>query len=306
MKDNGGGHRTRWPALRETVEGARTEQQPKGLKDLVEPGFDGAYMQFGDAFPQHQLELQILYGDAQRAFEERTRQSLRITVQSVLRNVLGDQRLGDSPPNAHLANYLDREIDRIKVRLNQDGELAVSRGLNFGLGLGVVLLLVPLLTGEKLLGALGIALNCSDRWSLTGALVCGGVGAFGAVLSVLVRLRNSGDQLIRRPANGHREVAVPGQVSRSLRRGGVYRVFVGWFLAVATYFLLSAGFVTVVDIPATPADICPAHAGPATAGNGTTFWGFWCAVGFVAGFNERWVYGLLGHEAMTKQSGPRA
>ncbi|WP_369230332.1 hypothetical protein AB5J56_04715 [Streptomyces sp. R21] len=157
----------------------------------MDPDLRDAYTRFGDAFPRQQMELQPLCGDAQRAFQDRTRRGLKATIQSVLRNVLCDQRLGDKEPSEYLIEYLDREIDRIEVRLNQDGELAVARGLNFGLGLGVALLLVPLLFGEKLLGAIGVTLNCTDRWSLTGALVCGGVGA--------------------------------------------YRVFGGWFLAMATY-----------------------------------------------------------------------
>ncbi|MFD7713966.1 hypothetical protein ACFV6E_35845 [Streptomyces sp. NPDC059785] len=272
-------------------------------------GAERAYAQLGDTYPEQQVQLQVLFGASQRAFEARTRDSLRVTLQCVLRSVLGDPRLGDAPANPYVAEYLDQEIIGLKARLGQDRAVAVSRGLNLGLGLGtlisMLLLSVPLLWGERLLhGISGATLSCTDRWSLMGAFVCGGVGAFGAVLSVLVRLRNSGDELSRRRTNGHEGVVAPAQMSSSMLREGVYRVFVGWILALAVYFLLTSDFVTLVDLPDNPADICPAAGREGSADKGTKFWGFWCAVGFVAGFNERWAYGLLGRDA-TSKPGPK-
>ncbi|MFD3924724.1 hypothetical protein [Streptomyces sp. NPDC058614] len=281
----------------ETVEGASTDLKPQGLRDLAGSELEEEYAQFGIAFPERQLELQLLYGDSQRAFEAKTRESLKCTVQQVLNNVLHDQRLGDSGPDKHLADYLEREILRIRVRIDQDGQLAVNRGLNAGFVAGVFLLFVPLLAGEKLLGLCDVALNCTDRWSLLGASVCGGAGAFGAVLSVLTRLRNS-DDLTRRPANGGKATVAPGQLSRSMRRGGVHRIFLGWLLAIAAYLLLSTGLVTAIEIPAAAADVCSSD----STANGTLFWGFWGAVGFLAGFNERWAYGLVGREVTTRQA----
>lgn len=209
MGDNGEVHRSRWQKVCETVEGATTDLKPQGLMDLVGSEFHDAYRQFGVAYPEQQLELQLLYGDSQRAFEEKTRESLKTTLHHVLSNVLRDQRLGDPQPDKYLAAYLEREILRIRVRIDQDGELAVNRGLNIGFIAGVFLLFVPLVAGEKLLGLCDVSLNCTDRWSLLGAFVCGGAGAFGAVLSVLTRLRNSGDGLTRRPANGGERLSCP-------------------------------------------------------------------------------------------------
>lgn len=297
MGDNGEGHRSRWQKVCETVEGATTDLRPQGLMDLVGSEFQDAYRQFGVAFPEQQLELQLLYGDSQRAFEEKTRESLKTTVHHVLSNVLRDQRLGDPQPDKHLAAYLEREILRIRVRIDQDGELAVNRGLNIGFVAGVFLLFVPLLAGEKLLGLCDVSLNCTDRWGLLGAFVCGGAGAFGAVLSVLTRLRNN-DDVTRRPANGGKAAVAPGQLSRSMRRGGVHRIFLGWLLAIAVYLLLSTGLVAAIEIPAAAADVCSAE----STANGTLFWGFWGAVGFLAGFNERWAYGLVGREVTTRQT----
>lgn len=294
MGDYGGFRRTWRQALREAVLGARTDTKADGLANLVEPGRETAYERFESVYPKQQVQLQLLYGASQRAFESQTRQSLRITVGSVLSNVLRDGRLTGTEPDRHLADYLGKEISGLRARIDQDCALAVSRGINVGLSLGalisVVLLIVPLVVGAAgLLDLLRVEVGCTDRWSLMGAFVCGGVGAFGAVLSVLVRLRNSGEELTRRRTNGDRGAVAPGQLARGMRHEGVYRVFVGWILALAVYFLLNAGFITLVDMPATPAEICADNA----EGQGTAFWGFWCAVGFLAGFNERWAFGLL-------------
>jgi hypothetical protein len=302
MGDNNGGDRHPWwRGMRESVDGADTELLPEGLVDVVPAGFESAYVQFGDLYPVQQLQLQLLYGSSQRAFEHRTRVSARITVLRVLANALTDPRLGDQKPNEHLTEYLNQEIADLRGRLAQDSATAVSRGLNIGLGLGaavsLVLLAVPLLWGVGLLEALGVTLNCTNRWSLMGAFVCGGVGAFGAVLSVLVRLRGSADQLARRQTDGREIEVVPGQMARSMRHEGIYRVFVGWVLALAVYFLFSGGIVPVFQVPATAAEICPAAGNPGSPVKGTDFWGFWCAVGFVAGFNERWAFGILGRDS---------
>ncbi|NUP15996.1 MAG: hypothetical protein HOZ81_07835 [Streptomyces sp.] len=301
MTDNGGQRHPWWRGLRESVQGADTELWPEGLLEVVPAGFDGAYVQFCDLYPEQQVQLQLLYGASQRAFERRTRVSGRVAVVRVLGNALTDPRLADAKPNEHLTLYLDEEIADLKGRLAQDGATAVSRGLNVGLTIGsaasLALLAVPVLWGVGLLGALGVTLNCTNRWSLLGAFVCGGVGAFGAVLSVLVRLRGSADQLVRRKTDGREGLVVPGQMARTMRHEGVYRVFVGWILALAVYFLLSGGIMPVFEPPATTAEICPAAGSPGSAALGTEFWGFWCAVGFVAGFNERWAFGILSRDA---------
>jgi hypothetical protein len=287
--------------MRESVQGADTELRPEGLTEVVPDGFDREYVQFGEQYPQQQMQLQLLYGASQRAFERRTRVSARVTVVRVLGNALNDARLRDAKPNEHLTEYLDQEIADLRGRLAQDSATAVSRGLNIGLAMGsaasLALLIVPLLWGVDLLGALGVTLNCTNRWSLMGAFVCGGVGAFGAVLSVLVRLRGSADQLARRQTNGREGIVVPGQMARSMRHEGVYRVFVGWILALAVYFLLSGGIVTVFEPPATTTEICPSAGNPGSAAAGTEFWGFWCAIGFLAGFNERWAFGILSRDS---------
>ncbi|MGW1361837.1 hypothetical protein ACWCQP_31040 [Streptomyces chartreusis] len=103
--------------MRESVQGADTELWPEGLADVVPGGFEAAYVQFGDLYPDQQLQLQLLYGASQRAFERRTRVSARVTVVRVLGNALSDPRLGDAKANEHLTEYLDQEIADLRGRL---------------------------------------------------------------------------------------------------------------------------------------------------------------------------------------------
>jgi len=290
MGDNNGGRR-RWRRVREVLDGAEAERRPKSLDELARSEDEPAYKEFCAAYPAQLLRMQRALGASQRAFDRSTRRSVEHALRSALRNVLAET----CPSGDHVRGYLDRELADIEGWLDQDRVTAVGRGLTIGLGLGAVvgtlLLAVPLLAGRPALHLLGITLGCGDRWGLLGAFVAGGVGAFGAVLSVLGRLRLSVEELAQRQAGAGRQLA------RRMRHEGVYRVFVGWILAVAVYFVLTGGIVPVLEVPATAAEICAA--GRAT---GTEFWAFWCAIGFIAGFNERWAFGILSRDVTTKRS----
>ncbi|WP_327351677.1 hypothetical protein [Streptomyces sp. NBC_01304] len=299
MTDNGGSQEARQQRLSE--KGAATDPQPEGLLDSVTEREHGAYVRLSTTYPQQQVQLQLIYSASQRALELKTRESVRITVMRVLANALSDPRLGEEKPNKHLTDYLDQEIAELHARLQQDCAMSVSQGLNRGLALGMglsaVLLGVPLLWGLDVLYLLGISLNCSSRWTLLAAVVCGGVGALGAALSVLVRVRNGSKPPARR-TDGRETSIVPAQMFRAMFHEGVYRVLVGWILALALYFIIGGGIVDVLKVPATTSDMCPTE-GAGSAAKGTDFWVFWCAVGFLAGFNERWAFGLLHRQAKT-------
>ncbi|MEW2567926.1 hypothetical protein [Streptomyces sp. NPDC047070] len=272
--------------------GAPTVEKPELLSE-ADSVSRGDYEKLGRAFPKQQLELQRLYGVSQRAFERETRISLMATVVYTLRSALASPQLDDAAARPSMAAYLDKEIAGIRARVRQDRAVAVSRGLNVGLSSGLLISLLllglPLMAGAwGWLADVGITLSCSDRWTLMGVFLSGGAGAFGAVFSVLARLRNSGDELTRRKTNGHSAAVVPGQMSRSMRHEGVYRVVIGWVLGIAVFLLLSAEFVQVIEIPVATADICGGGEGA-----NTSFWVFWCAIGFLSGFNERWAFGLL-------------
>jgi hypothetical protein len=287
--------------MREVFDGADAERKPKGLKELVHPVNDVAYKLFRETYPEQHMHLQVALGAAQRTFDRTTRQNVQHALRCVVRTVLEDPRLTPERDD-YLAAYLDQEVAEMRGWLRQDSVTAVSRGLNIGLavgaGAGTVLLAAPILWGVPVLHLMGVTLDCGNRWSLLGAFVAGGVGAFGAVLSVLVRLRLSVEQLACRQTVGQEKIVVPGrQLARSMRHEGVYRVLVGWILAVAVYFLLTGHIVPVFELPATTSEICPAPGHPGSAVKGTDFWGFWCAVGFVSGFNERWAFGILGRNS---------
>ncbi|MGW2384162.1 hypothetical protein [Streptomyces sp. NPDC001658] len=275
--------------MREVWDGAEAEGRSKSLEDLVRSEDAPAYKGFCAAYPAQLLRMQRALGASQRAFERSTRRSVQQALRGALRNVLAET----CPPGDYVRGYLDRELADVEGWLEQDRVTAVGRGLNVGLALGAaagtLLLALPLLAGRPALHLLGVTLGCGDGWGLLGAFTAGGMGAFGAVLSVLGRLRLSVGELARRQTTGPGSGAAAGrQLARRMRHEGVYRVFVGWILAVAVYFVLSGGIVPVVEVPVTTAEIC----GTGNAA-GTEFWGFWCAIGFVAGFNERWAFGIL-------------
>ncbi|MEU9170585.1 hypothetical protein AB0D34_22730 [Streptomyces sp. NPDC048420] len=290
--------------MRETFGGAEIERRPKRLADLVRrPDDEVAYKAFCEAYPAQHLGMERALGTAQCAFDRATRQAVQQTLTRALRNVLDDNgpQSGD-----YVRAYLDQELADVHAWLDQDRVTAVGRGLNIGLGLGalagVLLLAVPLLAGLPALHLLGVTLDCGNRWGLLGVFAAGGVGALGAVLSVLVRLRLSVEELTCRQATGPGGIQEPArQLARRMRHEGVYRVIVGWILAIAVYLVLSGGIVPVMEIPTTASEVCASAGQPSPPVTGTEFWGFWCAIGFVAGFNERWAFGILRRD-MTHRS----
>lgn len=93
-------------------------------------------------------------------------------------------------------------------------------------------------------------------------------GAAGACVSVLLRLHRVQNLTI--------EAAFGGAAQ--------YRIYLGWFFAAAVVFLLKSGMLSAVivipDPTSSPADRVAS-------------WFFWGAVGFLAGFNERWATNLI-------------
>jgi hypothetical protein len=96
-------------------------------------------------------------------------------------------------------------------------------------------------------------------------LVAIGGGVVGAMVSVLLRT-----------VKGIADVD-----DASLARAAVRRVVLGWIFAAVVVFLLKGGIITAIKPPASAGD------------GGITEWFFWGGIGFLAGFNERWVRQLI-------------
>ena len=116
-----------------------------------------------------------------------------------------------------------------------------------------------------------------EFYALRDVLVCLGGGAAGAAVSVLLRLRRE-DLKYETVNNG----------------AAVYRIMLGWFFAAAVLFLLKGGLVTIFNTPDEYS---------------VSSWFYWGAVGFLAGFNERWATGLISRDpdqdSATRRRPPR-
>lgn len=115
---------------------------------------------------------------------------------------------------------------------------------------------------------LGPAIPLQQVDALRDVLVTVGGGAAGACVSVLLRLHRMEDLTVEAVKSG----------------AALYRIVLGWFFAAAVIFLLKSGLLSqIVVIPD------PNQDGAARV----TTWFFWGAVGFLAGFNERWATNLI-------------
>ncbi|MDH6108701.1 hypothetical protein P3T36_002378 [Kitasatospora sp. MAP12-15] len=94
-------------------------------------------------------------------------------------------------------------------------------------------------------------------------------------------------------------------MAQAMRQEGWYRVVVGWLLATSLFLLINGGILTLLTPPAMPDGLC--GGAPLTpAGHQALIkaWFFWGSVGFLAGLNERWAYGLLRRGNEQRPTGP--
>ncbi|ROQ99958.1 hypothetical protein EDE04_6516 [Streptomyces sp. 2132.2] len=275
---------------------ARTMAEALGLAEEA-PGLQ----RLRDAEPRQLARIELLHTAAQRAFERRTGEAVCRALEAAVRAGIRESATGPAgrAPGTGTGR-LQAEADAASRRLASDAALAGGRGLNTGLAFGIVLspvvLVLALLAGRFVPPLFGGAIGCPEELVLMDSLVCFAGGAMGAVFSVIIRLRDA-YQLIQ-PAPGRSEPADipadPVQLARMMRQEGWYRVVVGWFLASSLFLLINGGILTLLTPPAAPGDMCgPAALSPAGHQALIKAWFFWGGVGFLAGLNERWAYGLV-------------
>ena len=199
------------------------------------------------------------------------------TVESALLMAREEASSPDSWPHREV---LAAGRDRITQLLNTEESAGAARRYLNGLFVGVLASAFALAgIGGAALGIVWVVhdvFNIADplptdtsRVALAQALVCIGGGAAGAVLSVILRMKD-------RPI---------GPEVR--RRDAFARIVAGWFFAAVLFFLIKGGVITFIQVP--------------TDGNLVTAWFFWGAIGMIAGFSERMATGVLDHAAGAKR-----
>jgi hypothetical protein len=172
----------------------------------------------------------------------------------------------DARLNKHEATRAARrarsELSRVETYYDRAGEKTGRLIYFWGMMIGVAAL--------GIFGALGgilySALGDNELKDTKTFFVCYAMGSVGAVVSVLTRMSQRGD-----------EAFVDYEVGRpALRRVGSFRPVIGAVFAVVLYFALKSG---LVNLKTGPKDT-------------TTF--FYATLAFMAGFSERWARVLLG------------
>ncbi|MER6775790.1 MULTISPECIES: hypothetical protein [unclassified Streptomyces] len=321
----GEGRRDRTGAIGAWLFGAAGPVEPRTMAGALGLAEEAPGLQrLREAEPLQLDRVERLHAAAQRAFERRTGEAVCRTLEAAVRAGIRETSAGPAgrPPGAGTGagtaagtgtGRLRAEADGAAQRLAADAALAGGRGLNTGLAFGIVLspvvLVLALLAGRFLPPLFHGAIGCPEELVLMDSLVCFAGGAMGAVFSVIIRLRDA-YQLIRPAPGGSEPADVPAdpvQLARMMRQEGWYRVVVGWFLASSLFLLINGGILTVLTPPAAPEDMC----GPvplSAAGHQALIkaWFFWGGVGFLAGLNERWAYGLVRRGGEPRPADPPA
>ncbi|MCI0687792.1 MAG: hypothetical protein L0Y54_11225 [Sporichthyaceae bacterium] len=188
-------------------------------------------------------------------------------------------RADGDPDIAAVEQLLDARAVDAEEFLERRAERDARRRYTLGLLMGVLSTLVLLtvvgrLTEpvvESLTGANG--LDRAEYWSLRDTLACLGGGALGAVLSVLLAMRN------RRM-----------DYETVTRGAAAFRIVLGWLFAAALLFLIKGGTLTLFEDPTGP---LIAGSPPGAEAIEVRSFFFWAGLGFIAGFNERWVRNLI-------------
>ncbi|WP_203582113.1 hypothetical protein [Microbacterium hibisci] len=253
------------------------EEPPVGLLQDDDPDFREAARTVATLAPAqfgrlNEVRLRgcfILRGDDVRTLDELVHEAVRIAAAGFAAD--------PEPRRADIAALDERLAFAHDFLTRREGEIArrrYARGLFRGVALTFLVLVGGLGTAVMALWRNGsIPFDQAD--AVRDVLVAVGAGAAGACVSVLLRMHRMQHLTI--------EVADSGIA--------MYRVFLGWFFAAAIVFLLKSGLLS-------DAFVIPEGR--------IESWFFWGAVGFLAGFNERWATNLISRDPEGGGSGTAA
>jgi hypothetical protein len=168
------------------------------------------------------------------------------------------------------------ELTKVETYYDRAGEKTARLIYFWGMMIGIGALIVLAVAGAWVYSLFG-AFHLKDPATKT-FFVCYGMGAVGAIVSVLTRMSQTGD-----------EAFLDYEVGRpAIRRVGSFRPVIGAVFAVVLYFALRSGLVQLTTTSA-----------GANNGADDTFGGddqiyFYAALAFIAGFSERKARVLLG------------
>jgi hypothetical protein len=173
----------------------------------------------------------------------------------------------DRRPNRNEAAKASRrarhELAKVETYYDRAGEKTGRLVYFWGMMIGVAVLALLAVPGAWAYSLLADDFQLKDSKTF---FVCYGMGAIGAVVSVMTRMAQSGG-----------DGFVDYEVGRpSLRRVGSFRPVIGAVFAVVLYFALQSGLIQLQ-----------------TGDKGTTTF-FYAALAFIAGFSERRARILLG------------
>ncbi|HEU5025449.1 MAG TPA: hypothetical protein VFV01_11075 [Spirillospora sp.] len=226
--------------------------------------------------------LEEQYFHAQHVLPGRERRTCLALIENSIRTAAALIR-ADAAGEGALSTMLKKNIKNVHNFIAERQERVARRsyiwGLYSGAALSALLLFLVGWVGVPAVGRLVVSddsLSTGAFLAFRDALVCVAGGAVGAVISMLIRLRKVGriDPMT------------------ATRAAAAQRIYLGWLFAIALFFLIKGGIVSVFADPTQDITSERVPAGQVAAVTIKSFF-FWGGLGILAGFNERWVPAMI-------------